>query len=121
MNRKELIRAYKEARRPMGVYRVRNVVDDRSLVGASVDLPSILNRERAALRIGSHQNGELQRDWNRLGPDAFAFEVVDTLAPPPDQPDYDASADLRALLALWLDQLAPFDARGYTRRPIESA
>ena len=117
MNRKELIRAYKEARRPMGVYRVRNLLDGRSLVGSSVDLPSILNRERVALRIGSHQNAELQRDWNRLGSDAFAFEVVDTLTPPPDQPTYDPSDDLRALLALWLEQLTPFEAHGYMRRP----
>jgi hypothetical protein len=35
MNRKELIRQYKETPRPMGVYRVRNAQSGRSLVGAS--------------------------------------------------------------------------------------
>jgi hypothetical protein len=105
MNRRELARAYKETRRPMGVYQVRNSTNDRVLLGRSVDLPSILNRERAQLRLGSHRNAELQRDWNELGPDAFAFEVLDTLAPP-DRPDYDPTDDLRVL-----------EARGYTPRP----
>jgi hypothetical protein len=117
MNRKTLIRAYKEARRPMGVYRIHNVRDDRSLVGRSVDLPSILNRERAGLRMGSHPNAALQRDWAALGPDAFVFEVLDTLAPPDGQPDYDPIDDLRVLEAMWLERLQPFDDRGYVVRP----
>jgi hypothetical protein len=100
----------------MGVYRVRNITDDRSLVGRSVDLPSILNREQAQLRLGAHRNAELQRDWNALGPDAFAFEVLDTLTPP-EQPDYDPGEDLRVLEALWLERLEPFGERGYTPRP----
>jgi hypothetical protein len=116
MNRRELARAYKETRRPMGVYQVRNSTNDRVLLGRSVDLPSILNRERAQLRLGSHRNAELQRDWNALGPDAFAFEVLDTLAPP-DRSDYDPTDDLRVLEALWLERLQPFEERGYTPRP----
>ncbi len=116
MNKKELSRAYRETRRPMGVYRVRNTIDDRSLVGRSVDLPAILNRERAQLRLGAHRNAELQRDWNALGPDAFAFEVLDTLTPP-DRAGYDPADDLRILEALWLERLEPFGERGYTPRP----
>jgi hypothetical protein len=117
MNRRELVRAYKETRRPMGVYRIRNVRDGRSVVGTSVDLPAILNRERVSLRFGMHRNTALQRDWNALGPDAFAFEVLDTLSPPDDQPGYDPGEDLKVLLALWLERLAPFDDEGYMRRP----
>jgi hypothetical protein len=115
-DRKALIRAYKESHRPMGVYRVRNVVDGRSLVGASVDLPSILNRERTQLRFGGHRNAALQRDWNALGPDAFAFEVLDTLTRP-DVPTYDPADDLRVLEAMWLERLAPFAPDGYNPRP----
>jgi hypothetical protein len=117
MNRKELVRAYRETRRPMGVYGIRNLHDGRSLVGTSVDLPAILNRERVALRLGSHRNAALQSDWNVLGPDAFVFEVLDTLSAPDDQPAYDPTEDLKVLLELWLDRLAPFDAEGYMRRP----
>jgi hypothetical protein len=117
MNRKALVQAYKEARRPMGVYRVHNIRDDRSLVGRSIDLPSILNRERTQLRFGGHRNAALQRDWTALGPDAFVFEVLDTLEPPEGQPDYDPTDDLRVLEAMWVDRLQAVGDRGYGARP----
>jgi group I intron endonuclease len=115
-DRKTLIREYKEAARPMGVYQVRNTVNGKSFVGTSVDLPSILNRHRAALRFGGHTNRELQKDWNELGPEAFEFEVLDTLTPS-DRPGYNPSDDLRELEELWLEKLSPFDERGYNTRP----
>ena len=116
MDRKALIRAYKETRRPMGVYRIHNTRDDRSLVGRSVDLPAILNRERVALRFGSHPNAALQRDWATLGPDAFVFEVLDTLTAPEGQPDYDPTEDLRVLEEMWMDRLQVTGERGYGAR-----
>jgi hypothetical protein len=116
MNKRELIRAYKATPRPMGIYRVHNTAAGRSLVRQSVDLPAALNRERAQLRLGAHRNGELQRDWNALGPDAFVFEVLDTLAPR-NEPGYDPADDLAVLEAMWLDQLKPFAPGGYTPAP----
>lgn len=100
----------------MGVYRVRNTVTDRSLVGSSANLTAMLNRHRAALRMGAHANRALQQDWNALGEDAFAFEVLDTLEPP-DDPAYTAADDLRALEELWLDRLSPYGERGYNPLP----
>jgi hypothetical protein len=116
-NRRELRRAYKESRRPMGVYQVRNTRDGRLLVARSVDLPSALNRERAALRFGAHANAALQRDWHALGPDAFAFEVLDTLTPPEGNAAYDPADDLRVLEAMWLERLQPWGDRGYLPEP----
>jgi len=116
MNRKALIRAYKETPRPMGVYRIHNTRDDRSLVGRSVNLPAILNRERVALRFGNHPNAALQRDWATLGPDAFVFEVLDTLKAPEEQPGYDPADDLRVLEELWVDRLQAVGERGYGAR-----
>jgi group I intron endonuclease len=120
MDKKALTREYKENRRPMGVYQVRNTVNGKLLVGTSVDLPSILNRHRAELRMGGHRNRELQKDWTKFGPEAFEFEVLDTLTPP-ERLDYDPKDDLRALEELWLDKLSPFDERGYNARPKRTA
>lgn len=117
MNRKALIRAYKDTPRPMGIYRIHNVRDDRSLVASSVNLPAVINRERTRLRFGGHPNAALQRDWNSLGPDAFAFEVLDTIKAPDGQPEYDPADDLAVLEALWIDRLQPFGDRGYGQRP----
>lgn len=119
MNKRELVRAYKEAARPMGIFRVHNTTNGRSFVGRSVDLPSILNRMRTQLKFGGHPNRELQREWNALGPDVFAFEVLDTLTPPDDSPGYDPADDLRTLEAMWMERLEPFDERGYHKRPAQ--
>jgi len=116
MDKKALIREYKESRRPMGAYQIRNAVNGKLLVGVSVDLPSILNRHKSELRLGGHRNPELQKDWAEFGPEAFEFEILDTLTPP-EQPDYDPSGDLRVLEELWLDKLSPFGERGDNAKP----
>ena len=119
MDRKAIIREYKERRRPMGVFQVRNTVTGQVLIGSTTDLPAMLNRQQAQLRLGAHANRRLQADWHDLGPAAFAFEVLDTLAPE-DQPGHDAKDDLRVLEAMWLEKLAPFDDRGYNTRPSQA-
>jgi hypothetical protein len=82
VDRKALIREYKERRPVMGVYQVRNLTNGKVLIGSSTDVPAMLNRQQAQLRLGMHPNRQLQLDWQTLGPDAFAFEVLDTLTPP---------------------------------------
>jgi hypothetical protein len=65
-------------------------------------------------------NRALQADWDALGPEAFEFEVLDTLAPP-SRSDYDPSSDLRVLEDLWLAKLEPYDERGYNVKPKTTA
>lgn len=96
----------------MGVYRVRNTASGKSLVGSSVNLPAMLNRQRFQLELGSHPNRELQADWNASGPEAFVFEILDTL-PPADEPDYDPKADLRALEEMWREKLGLPEGAAY--------
>ena len=110
IDRKALSRQYKETSRPMGVCRVLNKISGESLVTRSVNLPAMLNRHQAQLRFGAHPDRGFQKDWNAHGPDAFAFEVLDTLTPP-DGPDVDPSDDLRALEELWIEKLAPLARR----------
>jgi hypothetical protein len=112
MDKKTLTREYKETRRPMGVYCIRNTVNGKVLVGKSTDLPSILNRQRVQLRSGSHPNPTLQKELVEYGAEAFEVEVLDTLEVT-DQADYDSSADLRILEQMWLDKLSPFGNGGY--------
>lgn len=115
MDRKALRRLYEETRRPMGVYRIRYLPTGRSLIGRSVDLPSVLNRERAQLRFGMHPNAELQRDWNEGGEEAFAFDVLDTLAPVEGQ-DHDPREDLLVLESIWRERLEQADEPLYGSR-----
>ena len=116
MDKRTLKRQYKESEIPAGIYRVVNTQADRSLVGSSVNLPAILNRHRADLKMGAHRNQGLQRDWNELGEGAFAFEILDTLAPNAE-PGFDVKRELGTLEELWLERLAPYGERGYNTPP----
>ena len=104
LDRKDLIRKYKETPRPAGVYRVHNTVNGKSLIGTSLDLPGMLNRQRFQLERSSHANSELQKDWNDFGSDAFTFEILDQLEPS-SKGGYEPSEDLRVLLQMWIEKL----------------
>ena len=106
MDRKELVRRYKESPRTAGVYRVRHRRSGRTLLGSSGDAPARLNRIRAQLSMNTHPNAQLQADWDSGGVEAFDFEVVDVLAPP-DDPGDDINDDLVVLLELWQDKIEP--------------
>ncbi len=112
-DRKARIREYKESSLPAGIFRVRNTATGKSLVGSSVNLPGMLNRQRFQLESGSHPDAALQADWNELGPDAFGFEVLDRLKPQED-PAYDPADELDVLLAMWIEKLT---ASGETLYP----
>jgi hypothetical protein len=104
IDRKARTREYKKTPRPAGVYRVRNTATGKSLVGSTVDLPGMLNRQRFQLKNGSHPDRELQRDWDELGSESFEFEALDTLKPK-DDPAYNSTEDLRVLQQMWLEKL----------------
>ena len=115
MDRKAARRAYKETPPAMGIYAVRNSAEGKMLVGSSPNPAGRLNREKFALDFGNHPSRALQADWNRLGAEAFTFEVLDTLEPS-DDPDADTAEELAELLGMWLERLAVPPDRLYPLR-----
>jgi hypothetical protein len=115
-DRKALKQEYKQARHAMGIFRVRNLINGRSFVGSTANLPAMLNRQKAQLSMGVHANRALQKDWDEFGSEAFEFDVLDELIPR-EQPNYDPNAELQALEELWLDRLLPYKERGYNKAP----
>lgn len=103
---------YQQSHRPMGIWAIRNLTNDKVLIGAALNLPGILNRHKFSLQMGSHHCKPLQKDWNELGGERFSFEILDEIAPRPD-PDYDYRADLLILEDMWLENLAPYGEKGY--------
>ena len=79
MDKSAIKKAYKQARQPMGVYRIRNSQNDKVYIGSATDLPARFNRHKAELKFGSHRNRELQEIWNSFGESAFEFEILDVL------------------------------------------
>ncbi len=104
IDRKAINREYKDTPRPAGIYRVRNIATGKSLIGATTDLPSMLNRQRFQLENGAHPDRELQRDWGEFGADGFEFGTLDELELK-DEPGYDPTEDLAALKQMWIEEL----------------
>src|SRR5215470_794012 len=108
---KELKKQYKLIHTPMGIYRIRNLTNDKVLVGAALNLPGIITSKTLQLRSGRHPNQKLQAEWNQFGSESFVFEVLDEMTAT-NGAGYDYRADLLALEDLWLEKLQPYDERG---------
>ena len=77
--KKELNTEYKQMKTPMGVFQVRNIIDNKVMLDSSVDMVSKWNRHKMELKFGKHRNRTLQQDWNEKGEDKFVFEIVSEL------------------------------------------
>ena len=112
-SRKEINREYKERIKPAGVYQVKNMANGKVLLGSSLNLEGPLNRHRFMLKIGSHTNKALQKDWDELGPDQFTFDILEEIKQRPDDPSFNLKDELSLLEMIWLEKLQPFGERGY--------
>lgn len=110
--RKELNRAYQERVKPSGVFQVKNLVNGKILLGSSLNLEGPLNKHRFMLRVNSHPNKELQKDWNELVADQFVFEILETVEIQA-HPNFNLKDELTLLEEIWLEKLQPFGERGY--------
>lgn len=116
--RKELQLQYAETPIPKGAYRLLNRENGKMLIGASPNLPGMFNRFRFELTMGYHRNKELQQDWNRLGEQAFAFEVLEELKPEPNAAPRTRREENELLAPLekrWIERLLPNGETGYNK------
>lgn len=109
--RKEINQEYKERVKPAGVYQVKNLANGKMLLGSSLNLEGPLNRHRFMLKIGSHTNKTLQQDWNELGSEQFAFEILEEVNVKED-PNFNLNDELTLLEIIWLEKLRPVE-NGY--------
>ncbi|HXM36878.1 MAG TPA: GIY-YIG nuclease family protein [Pyrinomonadaceae bacterium] len=117
MNNKQLKREYKLGLRPMGVFQIRNLVNEKIFVASGIDLKGIINSHRFQLGAGTHRNQALQSDWNKQGQGGFAFEILDQMNPADDPRN--SRRDLVSLEGLWLKKLRPYGERGYNERKMD--
>ncbi len=113
-SKKELQEAYKQMKFRMGVFQIRNTVNNKVFVEGSVNLEAIWNRHRSSLRFGGHTVEELQKDWNELGEDKFVYEVLSEIDPE-DTTIKDHRKEVKKLEDMFIEELQPFGEKGYNR------
>lgn len=96
-----------------GIYVIRNTVNGKVYVGSAVSLGERRKTHFGKLRRQQHPSRHLQSAYNRYGPDAFVFEVVESV---------EDKTDLIAREQHWIDTCQSYLPRkGYnTRRKAES-
>lgn len=117
MTRKEITQAYKELKPRFGIFQIRNTVNNKIFVEASINLDKIWNRHVAQLNFGSHPSPELQKDWAIHGPQSFVFEELAELEEKEEVSPRDRQKDLKTLEQMYLEELQPYDEQGYNRKP----
>ena len=64
----------------LGIYKIRNVTNQKFYVGSSNDMKDRFRKHRILLRKNKHHCRNLQAAWNKYGEECFKFEVIEALA-----------------------------------------
>lgn len=91
---------YKE----IGIYQIRNLVNGKVYIGSSCEIGKRFCQHKWLLGIGKHHSPYLQNAWNKYGPDAFVFEVLENCS----------EEDVLKREQWYLDEKKPYDrVNGY--------
>lgn len=60
----------------IGIYRIRNVINNKCYYGSSKEIEKRWRRHKKELTENKHNNALLQRAWNKYGEHNFSFEIV---------------------------------------------
>jgi hypothetical protein len=61
----------------IGIYKITNLLNNKTYVGQSVDIEKRWSTHRAELNNNYHCNTYLQNAWNKYGEDNFDFSVIE--------------------------------------------
>jgi group I intron endonuclease len=69
------------------IYKITNMVNDKYYIGSAQSFEKRKWQHINDMRRGVHKNPRLQAAWNKYGPDAFVFEVIEVV--PEDREVFD--------------------------------
>lgn len=113
---KALKEAYKLKKFKMGVFQIRNTLNNKIYIDSSVNLESIWNRHRTQLKFNNHHNPALQFDWNTYGESCFVFEIISELKDT-ESKEINYQREVKTLENLFMEELQPYGDKGYHEIP----
>ncbi len=113
-SKQDIKREYRERKKPAGIFWIKNKVNGKFLLGSSLNLEGPLNGAKFMLKMGSHKNEELQKDWNKYGEDNFLFEILEEVTYKEDI-YFNILDELTLLEQIWIEKLEPFGENGYNK------
>lgn len=103
INKKEIIKNYKQQEIEMGIIQVYNTVNGYSYVDICTNLYKPFESIKFQLNLGRIKIKKLQEDWVAYGENAFEFKVVEKLKPNEGSTDKEKVDDLKELLNMWIE------------------
>jgi group I intron endonuclease len=99
---------YHSAQQPLptsgGIYRITCTTTSKIYIGSALNLRKRLYEHFGTLRRNTHHNAALQRAFNKYGPDAFTFDILEFVLIP---------ELLTAHEQFWFSKLRPFGKNGF--------
>lgn len=95
--KKELLMEYKQRKREMGVF-LFECAEGGRYIGRADDPKGAINKNVFQLKMGSHPNKRLQKEWSDRGEAAFSVRVLDSL-----EYDEETKAECAEELAMLFD------------------
>lgn len=110
--KKELKEEFNLIKPKIGVFQIRNTVNGKVYIEASVNLDKIWNRHFTELKAGGHRNVSLQKDWNDFGEDNFKYEILSEIQQEENK-SIDYAKEAKQLAKMFIEELKPFGEKVY--------
>ncbi len=104
LNKKEIIKEYKNQKHPAGIFVVKNKPDNKMFIGTSLNLPAKIRGITFELEMGSHAYSKLAEDYKKLGKDQFEITILDQIEVK-DETDKGLRSELKTLEEMWVEKL----------------
>ena len=104
LNKKELIKEYKNQKHPAGLFAIKNIPENKMFIGVSLNLPAKLRGVSFELEHGSHAYHNLAEDYERLGNDQFEIFILDEIEAN-DETERELKKELESLEEMWVEKL----------------
>ena len=113
--KKEIKDSYKQMKFKVGVFQIRNIVNNNIYIESSTDLVAIWNRHKFQLNSGIHPNTNLQNEWTMFGQENFIYEILSEIKQEENKA-IDYRKEAKQLELMFIDDLQPFNEKGYNTK-----
>jgi len=115
LDKKQIIKDYKQQKQPAGIYAVHNKADNKMYIGISKNLPAVLRRFEFTLKMESFPVHSLIDDYKKHGANNFEIKVLDELEIK-NETDKELDTELKSLEEMWIEKLRAEGVAFYNKK-----
>ena len=118
-SKKEVKDSYKGMKFQIGVFQIRNTVNNKIYIESSTHLIAIWNRHKFQLNSGLHPNKNLQKEWTEFGQEIFIYEILSEIKQDETKTIDHYRKEAKQFEAIFIEDLQPFGDKGYNTEKLK--